>query len=199
LQGYIFRILQHFATKLCNFTYALSSCGDLLASPCLVLRLVYNGNCLLHGRRFDSCPTADSRIFRNCSRLVRSKAWFPHGRNCRERVVTVVRVVRSSRPNGNMKKVSSRHVGNSSRQLQQCRRDRLAFYLDDSCDRPKTCRDGYFLMETEKRQRGNSLSSQTCRQLLLRSLGTKHYQKYGTFCSRFSCQRLSPFYMPNIA
>ena len=27
----------------------------------------------------------------------------------------------------------------------------------------------------------------------------KHYQKYGTFCSRFSCQRLSPFYMPNIA
>jgi hypothetical protein len=28
---------------------------------------------------------------------------------------------------------------------------------------------------------------------------TNHYQKYGTFCSRFSCQRLSPFYMPNIA
>ena len=26
-----------------------------------------------------------------------------------------------------------------------------------------------------------------------------HYKKYGTFCSRFSCQRLSPFYMPNIA
>jgi hypothetical protein len=26
-----------------------------------------------------------------------------------------------------------------------------------------------------------------------------HYQKYGTFCSRFSYQRLSPFYMPNIA
>ena len=26
-----------------------------------------------------------------------------------------------------------------------------------------------------------------------------HYQKYGTFCSRFSCQRLSPFYMPNIS
>jgi hypothetical protein len=37
LQGYIFRILQHFATK--------SSCGDLFASPCLVLKLVYNGNC----------------------------------------------------------------------------------------------------------------------------------------------------------
>jgi hypothetical protein len=49
LQGYIFRILQHFATKLCNFTnfsMALSSCGDLFASPCLVLKLVYNGNCL---------------------------------------------------------------------------------------------------------------------------------------------------------
>jgi hypothetical protein len=26
-----------------------------------------------------------------------------------------------------------------------------------------------------------------------------HYQKYGTFFSRFSCQRLSPFYTPNIA
>jgi hypothetical protein len=26
-----------------------------------------------------------------------------------------------------------------------------------------------------------------------------HYQKYGTFCSRFSCQRLSPFYIPNVA
>jgi hypothetical protein len=26
--------------------YALSSCGDLFASPCLVLKLVYNGNCL---------------------------------------------------------------------------------------------------------------------------------------------------------
>ena len=30
-------------------------------------------------------------------------------------------------------------------------------------------------------------------------INKKHYQKYGTFCSRFSCQRLSPFYMPNIA
>jgi hypothetical protein len=41
-------ILQHFTTKLCNFThlYALSSRGDLFASPCLVLKLVYNGNCL---------------------------------------------------------------------------------------------------------------------------------------------------------
>ena len=43
LQGYIFRIL-HFATKLCNFTNALSNCGDLFASPCLVLKLLYNGN-----------------------------------------------------------------------------------------------------------------------------------------------------------
>jgi hypothetical protein len=35
--------------------------------------------------------------------------------------------------------------------------DRLEF--DDSCDmRLKTCRDGNFLMETQKRQRGNSLS-----------------------------------------
>jgi hypothetical protein len=47
-QGYIFRISQHFATKLCKFTNfsILSSCGDLFASPCLVLKLVYNENCL---------------------------------------------------------------------------------------------------------------------------------------------------------
>jgi hypothetical protein len=34
LQGYIFRILQHFATKLCNnlLILALSSCGHLFAS-----------------------------------------------------------------------------------------------------------------------------------------------------------------------
>ena len=50
----------------------------------------------------------------------------------------------------------SRHAGNSSRQSKQCRPDRLEFYLDDSCDRLKTSRDGYVLMETEKRQRGNS-------------------------------------------
>jgi hypothetical protein len=51
LQGYIFCILQHFATKLCTFTHFsmlfLSSCSDLFASPCLVVKLVYNGNCLL--------------------------------------------------------------------------------------------------------------------------------------------------------
>jgi hypothetical protein len=51
LQGYIFHILQHFTTKLCNFNnfsmYSMLFCGDLFASPCLVLKLVYNGNCLL--------------------------------------------------------------------------------------------------------------------------------------------------------
>jgi hypothetical protein len=52
-------------------------------------------------------------------------------------------------------KVMSRHADNSSLQLQQCGRDRLEFYLDHSCDRLKTCRDGYVLMGTEKRQRGN--------------------------------------------
>ena len=36
LQGYIFRILQHFATKLCNFThFILSICCDLFASRSL--------------------------------------------------------------------------------------------------------------------------------------------------------------------
>ena len=29
-----------------SFQYALSSCCVLFASPCLVLKLVYNGNCL---------------------------------------------------------------------------------------------------------------------------------------------------------
>ena len=47
----------------------------------------------------------------------------------------------------------SRHAGDSSRQLQQCRRVRLEFYLDESCYRLKTCHDGYVLMATEKRQR----------------------------------------------
>ena len=52
LQGYIFRILQHFATKPCNFThfsmlFLAMDCGDLFASPCLDQNLVYNGNCLL--------------------------------------------------------------------------------------------------------------------------------------------------------
>jgi hypothetical protein len=36
LQGYIFRILQHFSTKLCNSTHF----------GMLFLKLVYNGNCL---------------------------------------------------------------------------------------------------------------------------------------------------------
>ena len=33
------------------------------------------------------------------------------------------------------------------KQLQQCRRDGLEFYLDDCYDRLNTCRDGYFLMK----------------------------------------------------
>jgi hypothetical protein len=44
-------------------------------------------------------------------------------------------------------------------QLQQCRRGRLEFYLDDSCDRLKTCRDGYVVIATEKRQRDNSFAT----------------------------------------
>jgi hypothetical protein len=48
-QGYIFLILQHFSTKLCNqFTnfniYALSSCGDGFCSSCLDQNLVYSWN-----------------------------------------------------------------------------------------------------------------------------------------------------------
>jgi hypothetical protein len=40
------RNFTHFSTfSLRNFT--LSSCGDLFASPCLVLKLVYSENCLL--------------------------------------------------------------------------------------------------------------------------------------------------------
>jgi hypothetical protein len=46
LQGYIFRILQHLATKLCNFTYF-----SMLFPGIYFFRqdkkLVYNGNCLL--------------------------------------------------------------------------------------------------------------------------------------------------------
>ena len=49
IYGYIFRILQHFATKfllILVWSFTLSSCGDLVASPCLVLKLVYNANCI---------------------------------------------------------------------------------------------------------------------------------------------------------
>jgi hypothetical protein len=64
LQGYIFRIIQHFATKLCNFThfsiYALSSCSDLFAYPCL--ELVYNRNCLL--RYTTLCDPRTGMFFR---------------------------------------------------------------------------------------------------------------------------------------
>ena len=43
----------------------------------------------------------------------------------------------------------------------QCCRDRLnsVLYLDDCCDWLKTYRDGYVLMATEKRQRGNSFAT----------------------------------------
>jgi hypothetical protein len=67
--------------------------------------------------------------------------------NCRERVVTVVRVVFETKME-TWRKVLSQHAGNSSRQLQQCRRDRLEFYLDN---RLKTCRDGYFLFNGNRK------------------------------------------------
>jgi hypothetical protein len=59
-------------------------------------------------------------------------------------------------------------------------------------------------MYTTRKPKGNSTFSTLEERLaediwqLMVCLDT-HYQKYGTFCSRFSCQRLSPFYMPNIA
>jgi hypothetical protein len=59
------------------------------------------------------------------------------------------------------RKVSLRHAGNSSLQLQQRRGHRLEFYLDDSCDRLKTCRDGYFLME-QKIQEFNKIAKTFC-------------------------------------
>jgi hypothetical protein len=46
----------HFTTfsdqtlQIYSFQYALSSCGDLFASPCIVLKLVYTGNCLFFDR-----------------------------------------------------------------------------------------------------------------------------------------------------
>jgi hypothetical protein len=46
LQGYIFRILQHFATKLCNFTN-FSTLFPETYFFCQDKKLVYNGNCLL--------------------------------------------------------------------------------------------------------------------------------------------------------
>jgi hypothetical protein len=45
LQGYIFRILQHFATKLCNFTnFSMLFPGIYFFAK---IKAVYNGNCLL--------------------------------------------------------------------------------------------------------------------------------------------------------
>jgi hypothetical protein len=55
------------------------------------------------------------------------------------------------------RKVLSRHAGNSSRQFQRCRPDRLEFYLDDSCDRLKRWR--LYFNGTEKRQRGKSIAT----------------------------------------
>ena len=51
---------------------------------------------------------------------------YPQQRNCRERVVTVVRVVFATK--WQHEEVLFQHAGNSLRQLQQCRRDRLEFY-----------------------------------------------------------------------
>jgi hypothetical protein len=48
----------HFTTFRNQFilVHALSSCGDLFASPCLVLKLVYNGNCVLKTENDNSIP-----------------------------------------------------------------------------------------------------------------------------------------------
>jgi hypothetical protein len=46
VQGYIFRILQHFATKLCNFTH-FSVLFPGIYFFCQDKKLVYDGNCLL--------------------------------------------------------------------------------------------------------------------------------------------------------
>jgi hypothetical protein len=46
LQGYIFHILQHFATKLCNFTN-FSMLFPGINFFCYDKKLVYNGNSLL--------------------------------------------------------------------------------------------------------------------------------------------------------
>jgi hypothetical protein len=44
--GYIFRILQHFAAKLCSFTN-FSTLFPAIYFFCQDKKLVYNGNCLL--------------------------------------------------------------------------------------------------------------------------------------------------------
>ena len=45
LRDYIFRIVQHFATKLCNFTH-FSMLSPGIYFFCQDKKLVYNGNCL---------------------------------------------------------------------------------------------------------------------------------------------------------
>jgi hypothetical protein len=47
LQGYIFRILQRFATKLCNFTNFLVYYFREYTFFAKIKKLVFNGNCLL--------------------------------------------------------------------------------------------------------------------------------------------------------
>jgi hypothetical protein len=59
LQGYIFRILQHFATTLCNFTH-FSMLFRGIYFFCPNKKLVYNGNCLLG---FDSFNMQLSDIY----------------------------------------------------------------------------------------------------------------------------------------
>jgi hypothetical protein len=59
------RLYIFLATKLCNFTHFcmlfLAACGDLFASPCLVLKLVYNGSSIRNANdvfmKFIGSPT----------------------------------------------------------------------------------------------------------------------------------------------
>jgi hypothetical protein len=88
------------------------------------------------------------------------QSWFPYGRNCRERIVTVVRVVFATK---------WKHEEKSCR-------DTLVTVHDTSCNSvveiglnsisttvatgyKPACRDGYVSMETENRQRGNSFAT----------------------------------------
>ena len=48
--------------------YALSSCGDLLASPCLVVKLVYNGNCLFSDLSKSSWEKSSATLYRPSGR-----------------------------------------------------------------------------------------------------------------------------------
>jgi hypothetical protein len=108
-----------------------------------------------------------THIWHSSKEKVLSKAWFPYGRNCRDRVVTVVRVVAT--------------------QWQQFTTVRSVLSSSILTTVAKMCCDGYILMVTEKQQHGNSFVTigrvsplgglcsafENCRQLLVRSLGTK--------------------------